>query len=526
MAKRLLELESKKLKLGELKRQRDELTVNHGRDFLHQQYIRHRSSSHFLKTQSSAAHQQIVFHRTQLQATSKWYLMYRKLSNIDRNIGNVEREIDEYTKVFEAAACTFYIMYNFSCNVIFINPAHFSRMMQKKKGELYDFDDPIVNVKMRGELESRYSSSVHRVMLTPALQFLCELNLIELRSDGQLESFDMDAFLVFHVWSNHIISAYEESGEEYEDFRVSLCRIIERAFEYFIREFTTFGHIQQCGPGKIRLVLTPSFDSYYLDWWMRYFLVALRNFMNTNQQDECVCADLLKHILQVHITPAFKKVTDALRSLQIIESAGQANLIRLGNAIKYETKWMAWLKDQSTTPVNYRFSFKGASKPQVYNQSTNQNALQIKYAGLNFVKHSEPGLSHEDIKKGELYVVLKYPHTLFEKGDGLELRNENATYRAEQNFLKKIKVEDLKGGTYPIHSTLVTVPIVYVLRYRPDLLDPGCPPPPIERYTIVDLAREFGMRFFFEKNLEKASCQYTDAAHRRLNDMIMIDYID
>ena len=32
------------------------------------------------------------------------------------------------------------------------------------------------------------------------------------------------------------------------------------------------------------------------------------------------------------------------------------------------------------------------------------------------------------------------------------------------------------------------------------------------------------MRFFFEKNLEKASCQYTDAAHRRFNDMIMIDY--
>jgi len=45
MAKRLLELESKKLKLGELKRWRDELTDkimqvnNHDRNFLHQQYI-------------------------------------------------------------------------------------------------------------------------------------------------------------------------------------------------------------------------------------------------------------------------------------------------------------------------------------------------------------------------------------------------------------------------------------------------------------------------------------------------------
>ena len=273
--------------------------------------------------------------------------------------------------------------------------------MQKKKGELYGFDDPVVYVKMRDELESRYSGSVHRAMLSPALQFLCELNLIESRNDGQLESFDIDAFLVFHVWSNHIISAYQESGEEYEDFRVSLCRIIERAFDHFIQEFTRFRRIQQCGHGKIRLVLTPSFDSYYLEWRERYFLVALRSFMNTNQQDECVCADLLKHILQVHITPAFKKVTDALRSLQIIESVGRANLIRLGNAIKYETKWMAWLKDQSTTPVNYRFSFKGASKPQVYNQSTNQNALQIKYAELQFVKHTETGLSHEDISTSE-----------------------------------------------------------------------------------------------------------------------------
>merc|ERR1712232_62977 len=114
-----------------------------------------------------------------------------------------------------------------------------------------------------------------------------------------------------------------------------------------------------------------------------------------------VCADLLKHILQVHITPAFKKVTDALRSLQIIESVGRANLIRLGHAIKYETKWMAWIEDQSTIPVNYRLTLKGGSKPQVYHQSTNQNALQIKYAGLR--------LPHEDISKGELYVVLKYP---------------------------------------------------------------------------------------------------------------------
>ena len=156
-------------------------------------------------------------------------------------------------------------------------------MMQKKKGELYGFDDPVVYVKMRDELESRYSGSVHRAMLAPALQFLCELNLIELRNDGQLESFDIDAFLVFHVWSNHIISAYQESGEEYEDFRVSLCCIIERAFDHFIQEFTRFCRIQQCGHGKIRLVLTPSFDSYYLEWREHYFLVALRSFMNTNQ---------------------------------------------------------------------------------------------------------------------------------------------------------------------------------------------------------------------------------------------------
>ena len=107
---------------------------------------------------------------------------------------------------------------------------------------------------------------------------------------------------------------------------------------------------------------------------------------------------------------------------------------------------MAWLEDQSTTPVNYRLTLKGGSKTLVYHQSTNKNALQIKYTGLQFVKHTETGLSHEDISKGELCVVLKYPHTLFEKGDGLELSNEKATYRAEQNVLKKIKVEDLKGG--------------------------------------------------------------------------------
>ena len=173
---------------------------------------------------------------------------------------------------------------------------------------------------------------------------------------------------------------------------------------------------------------------------------------------------------------------------------------------------MAWLEDQETRPVNYCLTLKGGSKTQVYHQSTHQNALQIKYAN---------GTSDY---KGDIKVVLKYPHTLFEKGDGLELSNEKATYRAEQNVLKKIKVEDLKGGTYPIHSTLVTVPIVYVLRYCPDLLDPGCPPPTIERYTIVDLAREFGRRYFVEENLKKASCQYTDAAHRRITDMIMIDY--
>jgi len=111
-------LESKKLKLGELKRRRDELTDeimqvnNHDRDFLHQQYIRHRRSLHFLKTQIPSAHnQKISFHRTQLQATKKWYLIYIKLSNIDRNIGNVERDITEYMKMLKlrhahSSSCT------------------------------------------------------------------------------------------------------------------------------------------------------------------------------------------------------------------------------------------------------------------------------------------------------------------------------------------------------------------------------------------------------------------------------------
>jgi len=244
--------------------------------------------------------------------------------------------------------------------------------------------------------------------------------------------------------------------------------------------------------------------------------------MNTNQQDECVCADLLKHILQVHITPAFKKVTDALRSLEIIESVGQANLIRLGHAIKYETKWMAWLEDQSTTPVNYSLTLsgpKGGSKTQVYHQSTHQNALQIKYANLGYYTTTTGRRTY-----GELLVVLKYPHTLFEKGDGLELRKEEATYRAKQNVLKKIKVEDLKGGPDFQQWSEIHVPLCHVQRYRPDLLDLGCPPPPIERYTIVDLAREFGSRYFLGDNLEMALCQYTDAAHRRGTDLIMIDY--
>ena len=197
-----------------------------------------------------------------------------------------------------------------------------------------------------------------------------------------------------------------------------------------------------------------------------------------------------------------------MRSLQIIESVGRANLIRLGHAIKFETKWMAWLEDQATRPVNYCLTLKGGSKTQVYHQSTHQNALQITYAN---------GTSDY---KGDIKVVVKYPHTLFEKGDGLMLSNEKATYRAEQNVLKKIKVEDLKGGPDFGQWSEIDVPICYVRRHRPDLLDLGCPPPPIERYTIVNLAREFGERYFLGDNLKMALCQYTDANHRRATDLL------
>ena len=72
--------------------------------------------------------------------------------------------------------------------------------------------------------------------------------------------------------------------------------------------------------------------------------------------------------------------------------------------------------------------------------------------------------------------------------------------------------------------TEINIPLRHVQRYRPDLLDLGCQTPPIERYTIVDLAREFGRRYFIGDNLKMVLCQYTDAAYRRSTDLIMIDY--
>ena len=131
-----------------------------------------------------------------------------------------------------------FFIYNFYCCVILLpNPLSFHSPMQKSHiMKLYSIDDSLLNVKICSDLENHFLAVYTNRFCSCIANPSC-LQLVHLDDNERLENVDWNTFLVFCIWNKYIITAYQESCKNYDDFCLVLCCIVQHAFNLFFHIF-------------------------------------------------------------------------------------------------------------------------------------------------------------------------------------------------------------------------------------------------------------------------------------------------